>query len=1252
MSFRSHRAIVALTLAAAALVGLLGLTGCRGESHAGGEVWYCPMHPDYVADRPGSCPICHMDLVRREAAEKPTLWVCPMHPEVVRHEPGQCPICGMDLVGKSEGADAAADAAPGGFAAVDLDPEGRRISGVVVAAARAGSLARVVRTVGSVVADERRARRLEARFSGWIEALSADFVGRYLRAGETVAEIYSPELVAAQQEFLLAREKGQQFISSSIPEVRRGGQDLVDAARRRLEVFGLPEEFLADLEREGRPRRRVALAAPISGYVVSKGVLQGQMVTPGQEIVTLSDLSSVWVEANVYEADAAKVRPGQTARLSLSYEPDSVREGKVAYIFPDLDPATRTLRVRFDVANRDLSWRPGMYADVVLDLGEVTGILVPDTAVLDTGERQIAFVETAPGRFEPRELAVALRREGQAVVSAGLAPGDRVAVKANFLLDSESRLRAAISGLGARAGRRGAATGADRGPPMISRLIELSAKNRALVLLATAAAIAFSVHILGVIRLDALPDLSDTQVIVYSRWDRSPDILEDQVTYPIVSSMLGAPKVKAVRGFSDFGFSYVYVIFEDGTDLYWARSRVLEYLSKIQPQLPAGVRTELGPDATGVGWVFQYVLRDRSGGTRSTSCGLSRTGRCATRSRRFRASPRWRRSAATASSIQITVDPNRLAAYGLSIAELADAVRRSNDETGGRLIEWSGAESMVRVRGYARSVEEFGAIVVKVGPGGVPVLVRDVARVALGPEIRRGVADFNGEGDHVGGIVVMRHGENAKNVIARVRARLDELEASLPEGVEVVTTYDRSVLIDRAIGTLKHELTIEMIVVSLVILLFLWHLPSAIVPILTIPISVLLAFVPLYYFGVTVNIMSLAGIAISIGVLVDGAIVEVENAYNRIHLWQGRWRGRGELSAAAREERRREFFHVRLEALKEVGPSVFFSLLVIAVAFLPIFALVDQEGRLFKPLAWSKNLAMALAALLAVTLDPAMRMLFARIDPFEFRPRWLARLATGALVGTYHAEEAHPISRAIHRVYEPVCRWVAGVAEDGARRRGARPRALVADVLPAGQRVHAAAQRGLDPLHADHAARPLGRRRAGAARAAGPGARGFPGGRVGARQGRARRDLDRPGAVLDDRDDGGAQTGAGVAGEADLARRLAGVHQAAAAPVLARSHLLGGADRRARPRAAHPGRHQRLDDADQGAHRHAVDRCAHSGRGQGLRPRPRRDRAAGRGDRRDPARRSGHAQRLRRAGGRRLFRGHRAATASGWRVTA
>ena len=546
---------------------------------------------------------------------------------------------------------------------------------------------------------------------------------------------------------------------------------------------------------------------------------------------------------------------------------------------------------------------------------------------------------------------------------------------------------------------------------MIRRVIEFSAKNRGLVLLVVGMLCLVAIAILGVIRLDALPDLSDTQVIILSRWDRSPDLLEDQVTYPIVSSLLGAPKVKAVRGFSDFGYSFVYVIFEDGTDLYWARSRVLEYLSKIQGSLPEGVRTELGPDATGVGWVYQYALVDR---TAKRSLDELRSLQDWTLRFALQSVPGVAEVASFGGyvkQVQIVVDPNRLASYGMPIGEVVAAVQASNNEGGGRLIEWSGAEYMVRIRGYAKTLDDFGDVVLRAGPSGVPLRVRDVATVALGPESRRGVGDLDGQGDAVGGIIVMRHGENALNVIRRVEAKLEDLKASLPEGVEILTTYDRSDLILRALGTLKHELVLEMIVVSLVILLFLWHFPSAIVPIVTIPISVLLSFIPLYLLGVSVNIMTLAGIAISIGVLVDGAIVEVENAYNRLHLWEV-------------GGRKGDFHEVRLKALQEVGPSVFFSLLVIAVAFLPIFALVDQEGRLFGPLAWSKNLAMLIAAILAVTLDPALRMLFARMDPFTFKPRFLARIASGFLVGTYYAEERHPVSRALHRIYEPACRYV------------------------------------------------------------------------------------------------------------------------------------------------------------------------------------------------------------------------------------
>lgn len=544
---------------------------------------------------------------------------------------------------------------------------------------------------------------------------------------------------------------------------------------------------------------------------------------------------------------------------------------------------------------------------------------------------------------------------------------------------------------------------------MIERIIEFSAKNKIFVLAATAIAVAFAFQAMKNVPLDAIPDLSDTQVIVYSRWDRSPDIVEDQVTYPIVSALLGAPKVKDIRAFSDFGFSYVYVIFEDGTDIYWARSRVLEYLNKILPNLPEGVKTELGPDATGVGWVYQYALVDKSG-------KMSLSDLRSYQDWTLRYQLQSVHGVAEIASIggfqkeyQVIVDPEKLAARRMDVMDVAEAVKRSNAEMGGRLLEVSGFEHMVRFRGYAKSKEDIENAVV--GPGNKEdVRVKDLATVAVGPQIRRGLSDLDGEGNTVGGIVIMRSGENALNVIERVEERIQELKPYLPKGVEIIETYDRSDLILRSIATLKRQLIEELIIVSIIILIFLWHIPSAIVPIVTIPVAVILAFIPMSLMGITSNIMSLAGIAISIGVLVDGAIVEVENAYKKLEEWQA-------------GGRKGDYHAVRLEALKEVGPSVFFSLLVIAVAFLPIFALVSQEGRLFKPLAISKNLAMGIAAILAITLDPALRMLFTRMDPFRFRPRWLAKTANAVLVGKYYPEERHPISRTLHRVYEPAVKF-------------------------------------------------------------------------------------------------------------------------------------------------------------------------------------------------------------------------------------
>ena len=546
---------------------------------------------------------------------------------------------------------------------------------------------------------------------------------------------------------------------------------------------------------------------------------------------------------------------------------------------------------------------------------------------------------------------------------------------------------------------------------LIERIIEFSAKQRVIVILLTLAAVVLGIWTLKNQPIDAIPDLSDTQVIVYSRWDRSPDIMEDQVTYPITAALLGTPRVKSIRGFSDFGFSYVYVIFEDGTDIYWARSRVLEYLSKVTTSLPPGVKTEIGPDATGVGWVFQYALVDESG---THSLAELRSFQDWTLRYALQSVPGVAEVASIGgfqNQFQIVVDRTRLAALNIPITKVAEAVRSSNEETGGRLIDFSGREYMVRGRGYIQKIEDLEKIVLKTDERGTPVLLKDIARVERGPEIRRGLVDLNGKGDVVGGIIIMRHNENADRVIRRVKDKLQDLESSLPIGVRLVTTYDRSELIEHSIANLKHELLIEIIIVSLVILLFLWHIPSAIVPIVTIPVSVLLSFIPMYWMGLNSNIMSLAGIAISIGVLVDGAIVEVENAYKKLELWiEGGRVG--------------DYLEIRLQALKEVGPSVFFSLLVIAVAFLPVFTLIDQEGRLFKPLAFTKNFAMAIAAILALTLDPAMRMLFTRLDFYTFRPKWLAWIANQVLVGKYYKEENHPISHLLFKVYEPAARLV------------------------------------------------------------------------------------------------------------------------------------------------------------------------------------------------------------------------------------
>ena len=545
---------------------------------------------------------------------------------------------------------------------------------------------------------------------------------------------------------------------------------------------------------------------------------------------------------------------------------------------------------------------------------------------------------------------------------------------------------------------------------MINRVIEFSARNQLFVFLITGAACLAGWYSMMHLPLDAIPDLSDTQVIVYSRWDRSPDIVEDQVTYPIVTAMLGGPRVRAVRGFSDFGYSYVYVIFEDGTDIYWARSRTLEYLSGVLPRLPQGVQTEIGPDATGLGWVYQYVLVDESGTQTLADMrayqdwylryylksvpGVAEVAPIGGFGRQF----------------QVNVDPNRLQAYDIPIARVVEAVRGGNNDAGGRLIEFGGTEYMVRGLGYARSIEDIENIAVTASENGTPIRVKNIGEVVMGPDIRRGVSDLDGTGEAVSGIVVMRQGENALDVIDRVKAKIRQIEPGLPLGVKIVPIYDRSELIRRAISNLKWTLAEVIVTVVLVILLFLWHIPSAAIPVITIPVAVLISFIPFRGLGITANIMSLSGIAIAIGALVDASIVVVEQTHKKLEQWE----------AAGSHGSSRD---VVVEAVKEVGGPSFFALLVIAVSFLPVLTLEAQEGRLFKPLAYTKNLSMIVAAVLAITLDPALRLLLTHVRNFRFRPAALCRLANAVLVGRIRNEETHPVSRALIRAYDPAVAW-------------------------------------------------------------------------------------------------------------------------------------------------------------------------------------------------------------------------------------
>jgi Cu(I)/Ag(I) efflux system membrane protein CusA/SilA len=529
---------------------------------------------------------------------------------------------------------------------------------------------------------------------------------------------------------------------------------------------------------------------------------------------------------------------------------------------------------------------------------------------------------------------------------------------------------------------------------VISRWIDWCARNRFLIFTATLSLALAGIWAIGRIPLDALPDISDVQVIIHTAWNEPPNIIEDQVTYPIVTSLLAAPRVKAVRAQTMFGDSYVFVVFEDGTDLYWARSRVLEYLQQIRGRLPMGVNPTIGPDATGAGWVYEYLVVDHN--HRYSLADL-------------RSVQDWflRYQIATVPGVaevasiggfvrqyQVRLDPEKLRAYNIALSTVVDRVRDSTNEVGGRLIELGGAEYMIRGLGYLRSLSDLETVPVA-SKNGTPVLVRDLGSVAFGPDIRRGAAEWNGEGETVGGIVVMRYGQNALNVISGVKQKIAQISASLPPGVEIVAGYDRSGLIQASIDTLKRDLIEEAIIVSVVIVVFLFHFRSAFIPILALPIAVVASFIPMYYLQVSSNIMSLGGLALAIGVLVDAAIVMVENGYRKLSEAQQALEGSDGISS--REQKK-----ILLDAAKQVAPALFFSLLIIVVSFLPVFMLEAQEGRMFRPLAWTKTLAVGFSSLLAITLVPPLMLLFIR--------------------GRLRPESRNPISRVTQAIYLPVLR--------------------------------------------------------------------------------------------------------------------------------------------------------------------------------------------------------------------------------------
>ena len=727
---------------------------------------------------------------------------------------------------------------------------------------------------------------------------------------------------------------------------------------------------------------------------------------------------------------------------------------------------------------------------------------------------------------------------------------------------------------------------------MIARLIGWSARNLMLILIGTVFAVASGIYALAHLPLDAIPDLSDTQVIVYTEYKgQAPQVIEDQVTYPLTTAMLTVPKSKVVRGFSFFGVSFVYIIFEDGTDIYWARSRVLEYLNAAARKLPAGVTPTLGPDATGVGWVYQYALQANN---------MSLAELRSLQDWNVRYGIAKAEGVAEVASVggfvkqyNVVVDPNRLRSLNIPLSKVRDVIRGSNMDVGGRTVELSEFEFIVRGRGYLKSIADLSNVVLKV-ENGTPVLLKDVARVELGPDERRGITELNGEGEVASGIALQRFGQNALDVIDNVKARFAEMASSLPKGVEIIPVYDRSNLIHDAIETLKKTLTEESIVVALVCIVFLLHVRSALVAILMLPVGILMAFAAMKAFGIGSNIMSLGGIAIAIGAMIDAAIVMIENAHKH-------------LERAPPDKPR---IDVLIEAASEVGPALFFSLLIITVSFLPIFTMEAQEGRLFSPLAFTKTFAMAAAAILSVTLVPALMVLFVR--------------------GRIVPEHKNPINRFLIWAYRPLIRIVLK----------AKTLTIVLALVVLAVSIWPARQLGTEFMPS------LNEGTLMYMPTTLPGISVTKTAELLQTQNKIIKTFPEVASVY------------GKAGRAETATDPAPTEMIETVINLKpKEQWRAGPHRRWIDRRTGQGLAvsrclQRLDHADQGAHRHAGDRHPHPGRHQGAGHGSRRDgetRAPDRGRRQD---RAGHVERLRRAGDRRLLSRCRARTATRWPATA